>query len=241
MKELPIIGSVDSHDTIRNELAKAKPCKVLDVPAGRGPLSKLMQDLGWEVHSADIDRGNFLIEDIPFSEVNLNRKLPYEDNSFDAIVCANGLHRLFNPGGAISEFSRILKPEGVLYINANNYSSFERRLRYFLYGSIELALNTGACSQTINEPEAHVRIALLFPQIANMLNSTGFEIVKISPAARRWYHYAAIPFAFIIRVASLFAPNKHKKENWLKETNSSAIFPGGRYIYISAKKKNIEN
>lgn len=238
MKDLPIIGSVDAHDTIKVELSKAKPCKVLDVPAGRGPLSKFMQDLGWEVHSADIDRGNFFLEDIPFSEVNLNRKLPYEDGSFDAIVCANGLHRLFNPGGAISEFYRILKPGGVLYLNVNNYSSFERRLRYFLYGSLELALNTGACSQTINEPEAHVRIALLFPQMANMLSSTGFDIKKILPAARRWYHYASTPFAFLIRLVALFAPAKHKKENWLSMTNSSAICPGGRYIFISAQKKN---
>lgn len=237
MENLPIIGSVDAHDTIRQELSKSKPCKVLDVPAGRGPLSKFLQDLGWEVHSADIDRGNFLVENVEFTEVNLNKILPFEDNSFDAVVCANGLHRLFNPGGAISEFHRILKPGGKLYINTNNYSSFERRIRYLLYGSIELALNTGACSQTINEPEAHVRIALLFPQIANMLNTSGFQIHQISPAARRWYHYAAIPFAFFIRLLAFFAPNKQKEENWLKETNSAAICPGGRYIYILAEKK----
>lgn len=231
-----IIGSDDSHDTLRRVLATRTPCKVLDAPTGQGPIAMFLKELGWNVHCADIDRGNFKLSDLPFSEVNLNRSLPFEAASFDAVVCANGLHRLFNPGAAISEFYRIIRDGGTLFINLNNYASFERRIRFVLYGSIERALNEGCCQQTIEEPEAHVRMALLYPQLANMLERAGFEVVSVLPAARRWYHYAAVPAGLGLRCLVQFVPLHERKRNHLHVTASRAICPGGRYLFIEARR-----
>src|SRR5688572_13046279 len=104
MATLNIIGGESSHDTLQRLLERERPCKILDVPTGRGIFAKFLQERGWEVHSADIDPGNFRLDDIPFTQVNLNRPLPFDDAEFDAVSCINGLHRLLFPEVAVREF-----------------------------------------------------------------------------------------------------------------------------------------
>ena len=102
--DLKIIGSRFSHETLCKVLSSREPGKVLDAPCGTGVLTQFLLDLGWEVHCADIDAGHMKVDSVPFTTINLNRAIGFGEESFDAVVCANGLHRLFNPGGAISEF-----------------------------------------------------------------------------------------------------------------------------------------
>jgi SAM-dependent methyltransferase len=177
MSQTPgVMGTRGSHDALRAALAKHAPCKVLDIPAGQGPISQFLHERGWDVTAADIDTGHFKFMDrLPFEKVNLNRSLPFANASFDAVVCANALQRLYNPGGAISEFFRILRPGGHLYINVNNYASIERRLRFLFCGSVNTAINECDVDQTIADPEARVRMLLLYPQLANLLSAAGLR------------------------------------------------------------------
>ena len=117
-----VMGAAHSHDTLRERIAARKPGKILDAAAGQGALAAALRDLGWDVHCADIFPGAFKIPDLPIRKVNLNHEIPYEDASFDAVVCANAIHRLFNPAGALREFYRVLRPGGSLYVNFNNYA-----------------------------------------------------------------------------------------------------------------------
>ena len=83
--ETKIIGSHDSHDAIMEALNSVKPRKILDVPVGEGPLSQWLSEKGWDVHCADIDKFHFKLN-LPFTEVNLNRPLPFKDSEFEAIA-----------------------------------------------------------------------------------------------------------------------------------------------------------
>jgi ubiquinone/menaquinone biosynthesis C-methylase UbiE len=47
---------------------------------------------------------------------DLNRSLEFPDNSFDKVICSNTLYALEQPGAAISEFHRVLKPGGAVVI-----------------------------------------------------------------------------------------------------------------------------
>jgi SAM-dependent methyltransferase len=236
-EKLEIIGEATSHDTLVRVLAQARPCRVLDTPAGTGVLAKILQDLGWEVHCSDIDQGNFRLDAVPFVEADLNRGLPHENESFDAIVCANGLHRLYNPGGAVREFYRILRPGGRLYVNVNNYASIDRRLRFLLYGSIDNGVNSAACDQTIDAPEAHVRIAIHVPQLMNQLLGAGFEVLSIKPAAVKAKHRILAPVAWLLRLFSWLIPPRSQRRNHIRWTRGSGVIPGGRYLLIEALKR----
>jgi len=93
--ELKIIGAIDSHDTLLRVLKESKPCRILDAPAGSGVLAEHLKKWGFDVHCADIDPGNFKLDGVPLTQADLNRGLDLPDASFDAVVCANGVHRLF--------------------------------------------------------------------------------------------------------------------------------------------------
>ncbi len=236
MSRLQIIGGRFSHDVLRRVLAEKPAVKILDVPAGTGVLSSFLREHGYDVHCADIDAGNFAAQGFPFQTVNLNRGLPYPDSSFQAAVCANGLHRLWNPAQAIRELYRILKPGGTLYVTVNNYASVQKRLRFLFTGSISKTINTGFCSQTIDDPEAHYRNCLLFPQLANMLEAAGFRITDVRASSVKSVHRFMTPMAWLIRFGTLFLSKRNERVNRISETRSAAVCPGGKYLFIEARK-----
>ncbi|MBL8746069.1 MAG: methyltransferase domain-containing protein [Phycisphaerae bacterium] len=232
-----VIGGKGAHDALRRVLRARPKAKVLDCPSGQGGLAAYMRDLGWDVHCSDIDEGNLRVTGMPFRAANLNRGLPHADAEFDVVVCANGLHRLFNPGRAVAEFHRILRPGGTLFLNLNNYSALGRRLRFLIYGSLDNALNEGKCEQTTTDPEANVRVPFLLPVAGNLLKSAGFEVRQCWASGTDARTMILWPLALALRGLGMLAPPKSRKRNHLALTNSAAAFPGGRYVLIEATKR----
>jgi ubiquinone/menaquinone biosynthesis C-methylase UbiE len=237
MNELKVIGGRRSHDVLKSVLESRPAAKVLDAPAGTGVIAQFLKERGWTVHCCDIDPGNFAAQGFPFTQANLNRSLPLQDASFDAVVCANGLHRLFNPGGAIAEFHRVLRPGGTLYITVNNYASIQKRLRFFFYGSITTTINESRYRQTVQDPEANFRNTLFFPQLASLMEDAGFRIVQVRAASVKMSHRLLTPLAWLVRLGTLFIGPTPTRRNRLSMTASGPICPGGKYLFIEAVKK----
>jgi len=231
MKEnqpLAVIGLPNSQDTVRRVFSNLEPCKILDVPAGTGAFAEILHKAGWDVHCADIDKGNVEYKKVPFTQVNLNTRLPFDEESFDMVVCINGLHRIYNVSGAISEFNRIL--------NVNNYASIKSRIRFLFFGSVDAGLNAGSTQQTINDPDANFRHCLMLPQIANSLYKHNFEIVNSFAAAVTWKHRFLWPFSLLIKLVNCFIPAARSNNQYLDITASNSMNPGGDYLLIEAKK-----
>jgi SAM-dependent methyltransferase len=234
---LRIIGVDRSHDTLRRVVSSHAPCRILDVPAGEGVFCAFLKDRGWQVEAADIDPGNFKLRGVPFTQVNLNKALPFEDGVFDAVSCVNGLHRLVFPEVAIREFSRILKPGGRLYINMNNYSSIWKRLRFLIAGSIDQMIESQECIQTIQDPEAHIRLPLMFPRLHAMLTRNSFEVVEIKPSAVTPRDRLLIPLAMLVSGIARLIPSRHRMELRISDGNQWAVLAGGAYTYIQSVKR----
>ena len=64
--------------------------------------------------------------------------LPYESNSFDVIVLYTVLEYILLPHKALSEISRVMSPNGILFISSNNLNSITRRIS----GCLESEHNT---------------------------------------------------------------------------------------------------
>src|SRR5262249_36012910 len=149
-------------------------------------------------HCADIDPGNFRLPHLPLATVDLNRTLSFKDGEFDAVVCANAVHRLYNPAGCIREFARILRPGGRLYINVNNYSHIGKRLRFLVSASIDNQVNSPIAQQPTDAPEANIRLAVHLPLLCNALERAGLTIERIRPSAMGPAHYLLAPLAFVL-------------------------------------------
>lgn len=233
-----VMGSARSHDTLRRVLSSREPCKVLDAAAGQGAVAEFLHGMGWDVHCADIFPDTFKPQDIPIRKVNLNRELPYLSGEFEAVVCANAIHRLFNPAGAIREFHRILESGGRLYLNFNNYASIETRVRFLFYGSIEA--RGAEAEQGVNpldDPEADVRNRIMYLQLAQYIEAAGFDIVAVRAAPTRPGRLWQAPVSWFVWLVSRLLSQGKWKENRLDVVNSESILRGGHYALLEAVKR----
>ena len=100
---------------------------VLDVGAGTGVMSEFAYRCNDELKYVAIDPAYGMLEFAPsFLETHIAKaeELPFEDNSFDAIIMGESLHHLRNPELAFEEAVRVLKKNGKLFIYDFDVSSF---------------------------------------------------------------------------------------------------------------------
>jgi SAM-dependent methyltransferase len=94
-------------------------------------LAKLMKINNTQMFSADVEKwlGNTkknVYDNITYTLLSENQKLPYRDNSFDSISCLQVLHHIEFIDVHVKELHRVLKPGGILVIkehDCNNTST----------------------------------------------------------------------------------------------------------------------
>lgn len=101
--------------TIFRDIRKFMPAlsgEVLDVGCGQSPYKFLLDGSRTTYHGIDIvdaQKFDYSNPDItPFNGVDI----PFEDNSFDAVVCTEVLEHVFHHARLVSEMHRVLKPGG---------------------------------------------------------------------------------------------------------------------------------
>ncbi len=92
--------------------------------------------------------------------------LPFGDASFDLVTCRLALHHFSDPQAALNEFSRVLKPGGVLGFVDNIVIDDEPAAEY--YNAFE----------KIRDPSHHRVYSL--PQLSSMMKVAGLKIEKTS-------------------------------------------------------------
>ncbi len=131
-----------------------KESKILDIGCGYGRTLNELFSAGFKnIEGVDfseemIKRGNRLFPELKLN-VNTSPDLPFEDNSFDSVLLIAVLTCIINTKNQehlINEIYRVLKPDGIIYINdfllnsdernINRYIKFEKK--YKSYGVFEL-------------------------------------------------------------------------------------------------------
>jgi SAM-dependent methyltransferase len=84
------------------------PGAILDVGCGNGMIGKLLIDLRGDVSIIGVDTLLRPETFIPVSQYN-GTELPFEDNSFSAVLLVDVLHHTFNPGQVLKECARVCR------------------------------------------------------------------------------------------------------------------------------------
>lgn len=108
---------------------------------------------------------------------DLNDALPFDDASFDAITCVEGVEHLENPWALAREFARVLRPGGTLMLTTPNVLWTKSRLRFLLAGH-HLRF------KTFDPYGGHITV-LTLPQIELILRRAGFTSIEVCPS-RTW-------------------------------------------------------
>jgi len=138
------IRTVRDIDNLFKEY-KGNP-NILEIGSFLGPVSISLKRIGYSVCALDIPefyqssslRSLYEKNDIPFAGLNLREyKLPYESNSFDAIIICEVIEHLnFNPLPVLKEINRVLKKDGYIYIGMPNQLRIQNRIKLLFGKSI---------------------------------------------------------------------------------------------------------
>jgi 2-polyprenyl-6-hydroxyphenyl methylase/3-demethylubiquinone-9 3-methyltransferase len=164
----------------------------LDVGCGEGNLVLAAKSKFEEVYGVDISKTRIMKAQsksqnsyIHFLQCDVQKELPFNDASFDAVTCVSVLQYIMNPSNLINELSRVLKVQGTLVIEVPNFAWLPYRLQVLL-GKLP----------TIGEVDKFGMSWALhnftLPILNTFLETKGFRIVHISSSGifakyRNWW------------------------------------------------------
>lgn len=98
--------------------------RVLDVACGTGYGTNLIREKGCQVIGVDIDNQQINLNQATWSECQFRHgdvlQLPFEENSFDAVVSFETLEHVTDGDRFFSEIKRVLQPNGLLICSTPN-------------------------------------------------------------------------------------------------------------------------
>jgi SAM-dependent methyltransferase len=108
--------------------------RILDVGAGHGAFTKKLFEEGYKVQACDLFPEEFQYKEVVCDKVDITKKFPYEDNSFDIVIAIEVTEHILDHEVFFSELNRIIKPSGCFYISTPNILSLKSRIRFFSIG-----------------------------------------------------------------------------------------------------------
>lgn len=173
------LGFQHPHDKVVEIFTRfGHPGRLLDAPAGTGVLSGRLKEAGFDVVAADITPDLFCMDGLSCEKVDLNKDLPFSDETFDFVLCSNGIEHLEDPFHFIRECFRILKDKSKLVITTPNLLSLKSRVANLLVG---YNLFTGRPCNEVDEFSGgeHIHLANYY-ELRVILHRNGFRIVEAS-------------------------------------------------------------
>jgi SAM-dependent methyltransferase len=98
---------------VERRFAGRTDLRVLDVGCGAKPYLPLVAERAASYRGLDSEPGPF-VDDVGPAE-----ELPYDDESFDLVLCTQVLEHLFEPAAAVREIHRVLAPGGCALVSTH--------------------------------------------------------------------------------------------------------------------------
>ncbi len=167
---------------------------VLDAPCGgTAGLTLALKKRGFLATGADVDEEAAKVLGAAFTRVNLDKQLPWAEETFDAVICTEGIEHLENHLAFLRDVVRILKPSGLLLLTTPNITALRSRIRFF--GSGFFGRDARPLDERARHPLHHIGLAT-FPELRYELHTSGFQLIEA-----RHTHIKPISYLYAI-----FAP-----------------------------------
>lgn len=106
---------------IVDRAAAKNPTSVLDVGCGNGNILMQLLDIGAALYGLDLSPNMIAEAERRLGErasltVGDAERLPYEDHTFDLVICNASFHHYPHPDAVLGEIRRVLKPRGTFIL-----------------------------------------------------------------------------------------------------------------------------
>jgi SAM-dependent methyltransferase len=194
--------------------------RILDAPCGgAAALALALLKRGYQAVGADIERAAAKLLGNAYAEADLNTNLPWDDQSFDAVVSTEGIEHLENHFFFLREMCRILKKGGFIVITTPNIVSLRSRMRFF--GSGFFGRDARPLNETARHPLHHIGLAT-FPELRYEMHLSGFQIVTV-----RHTHVKPVSYLYSIYVPWMFLYTRmafRKEKDPMQRRRNKEIF-----------------
>jgi SAM-dependent methyltransferase len=207
-EELKIFGCPKTHERIIRFFERFPLDRLLDLGAGSGVLSRRLHSMGYQVDACDVSRELFKATEIPFTECNLNGRLPFPDATFKYALAAQVIEHLEDQFGFIRETGRILQKGGKLAISTPNVLSLTSRLRYFISGSYSLFERP--INEFVKKPESDHISPASYLRLRYLLHTNGFKVVAMAGDKIRRSASFLLPIAPLMLLGTWLSYRKEK-------------------------------
>lgn len=113
---------------------------VLDVAAGTGSITRLLQDRGHRVAAVDLTREMIRHHPGPWRVLARGERLPFADRTFDGLTFGYLLRYVDDPVASMAELARVVRPGGVIGMVEFGLPSGLWRAPWTFYSSILLPI-----------------------------------------------------------------------------------------------------
>ena len=238
-RRFPGFSRSEIHPIVATMVCENPPGTVLDFPAGAGALSWRLHNDGFRVTAADKSVNSFLNPELPVVAADLNDRFPFSDESFDYACFVEGPEHVENVFHCFREFSRILKPGGMLFLSMPNYSNLQNRLKDLVYGVSEPVVDWDGLHRDYagdNRYMIHIN-RLHYPMLRMALEFAGLQVHELRKDKTKRKQQALLPLASLIYLVTKARGDRGEKKYWMRETNSPTILMGGNTIILAARKR----
>lgn len=205
MEEIKAIAMPGTHRLFFEFFkTKSEPLtqKILDLGAGHGAFSQKLYNLGYNVKACDLFPEEFQFDKIVCDKVDVTTTFPYPDNSFDIIIAIEVSEHITDHEFFFRESSRILKPNGKLFISTPNIVSMKSRIKFLFTGffysfeRLELGNYNGlqhVASLTLDQYN--------YIAVKNSFYTAEIDIDRKQSTSRNWLMFV-LPFMFFFQKAT---------------------------------------
>ena len=215
---------------------------ILDLPAGSGKLTKALRAQGHIVTPADI---NGHAEDFVYADMTC--RLPFNDETFDGVVCLEGVEHVLNPFLLIGELLRVSKIGGKVIVSTPNIMNMYSRLQFLFTGTFYQFHPAQLHDYEPHEAVDRFHISpMSYHRLRYLGDYFGAQVAEVhaDKAKKAWLApvYAGLnllgkPWARALFFNRNYEKYRHRNEQIYGHINSRALLTGRSLVLVYEKVK----
>lgn len=218
---------------VANQLARLMPHRVLDLATGDGWLAKAVPETT-TIDGADLFQAVAPSGYRDFLRTDINKGVPAQFGSYDAIICCEAIGYLTNPGTLLDSIAEHLNPDGFVIISTPNPLYIGSRFLMMLRGSFP------SFSYFLKNTEITSHMpwsALGWPQLWFLLGQSGFRDITMLDVPEKkpkhlWEALMGFPARLYCKNRARKSETEQEKTFWIFAGSKQHLY--GRRLVVTA-------